>query len=56
MVQQQKKVKMMKKIIALLLAGMFFLVGCTHRQNLSEKEKQTYRESNRRYNAGQRPR
>ena len=50
------KVKTMKKIIALLLAGMLFLVGCTHWKNLTEEEKQAYRQSNGRYNAGQRPR
>ena len=46
----------MKKIFALMLAGMIFLVGCAHQNNLTEEEKQKYRDAKRRYDAGQRGR
>ncbi len=46
----------MKKIIAILLAGMIFLLGCSHWENLSEEEKQDYRNSRMRYDWGQRGR
>ena len=44
----------MKKIIALILAAMIFLIGCAHNENLTEEEKQKYRDAKRRYDAGQR--
>jgi len=44
----------MKKIIALILAGMFFLLSCAHQDNLSDEEKEKYRKARQRYDAGQR--
>jgi len=44
----------MKKIIALILAGMFFLLSCAHQDNLSDEEKEKYRRARQRYDAGQR--
>lgn len=44
----------MKKIFALMLAGMIFIVSCAHQDNLTEEEKQKYRDAKRRYDAGQR--
>ena len=46
----------MKKIIALVLAATIFLLSCAHNENLTEEEKQKYREAKRRYDAGQRGR
>jgi hypothetical protein len=47
----------MKKLIALIMAGSFFLLSCSYNQNLSEEEKQKYREweeRRMRQNAGRR--
>ena len=44
----------MKKIIALILAGMFFLLSCAHQDNLSDEEREKNRKGMQRYNAGQR--
>ena len=44
----------MKKIIILILAGLFFL-GCAHQDNLTEEEREKYRRAKQRYNAGQTP-
>ena len=44
----------MKKIIALILAGMFFLLSCAHQDNLSDEEKEKFRNARQRYDAGQR--
>ena len=44
----------MKKIIALILAGMFFLISCAHQDNLSDEEKEKFRKARQRYDAGQR--
>jgi len=43
----------MKKIIALILAGMFLVLSCAHQDNLSDEEKEKYRKARQRYNAGQ---
>ena len=48
------KAKKMKKLMALLLAGTLFLIGCAHQQNLTKEEKEAYRKANMRYEAGQR--
>ena len=34
----------MKKLIALLMAGLLFLLGCAANQNLTEEEKAKYKE------------
>jgi len=47
-----EKVKKMKGIIAILLAGTLFLMGCSRWENLTEEEKQAYRQSQMRYDAG----
>ncbi len=44
----------MKKIIALILAGMFLVLSCANQKNLSEEEKEKYRKARQRYDAGQR--
>jgi hypothetical protein len=44
----------MKKIIALILAGMFLVLSCANQKNLSEEEKEKYRNARQRYDAGQR--
>jgi len=44
----------MKKIIALILAGMFLVLSCAHQKNLSEEEKEKFRKARQRYDAGQR--
>jgi len=44
----------MKKLMALLLAGTLFLLGCAHHQNLTAEEKEAYRNARMRYDAGQR--
>ena len=46
----------MKKVIPLILAGMFFLLSCAHQDNLNDEEKQNYRDAKRRYDSGQRGR
>ena len=46
----------MKKIFALVLAGTIFLLSCAHNENLTEEERQKYRDAKRRYDAGQRGR
>ncbi len=46
--------KIMKKLVALLMAGTLFLLGCVHQQNLTEEEKEAYRKAKMRYDAGQR--
>jgi hypothetical protein len=48
------KVNKMKKLIAFLLAGTLFLLGCAHQQNQTEEEKEAYRKAKMRYDAGQR--
>ena len=54
MVVENKKEPGMKKLIALILAGMFFLISCAHQENLTDEEKAKYRDAKRRYDAGQR--
>ncbi len=44
----------MRKLIALLLAGTFLLLGCAHWQNLTEQEREAYRKAKMRYDAEQR--
>jgi len=47
----------MKKFIALMIAGLLFLLSCTANQNLTEEEKTKYREwemRRERQNAGRR--
>ena len=44
----------MKKLITLILAAMFFLLSCAHQNNLTDEEKEKYRKSRQRYDAGQR--
>ena len=51
---ENKRSLEMKKIIPLILAGMFFLLSCAHQDNLTEEEKDKYRDAKRRYDAGQR--
>jgi hypothetical protein len=34
----------MKKLLALIMAGLFFLLSCASSQNLSEEDKQKYKE------------
>jgi hypothetical protein len=43
----------MKKLISLFLAGTLLLLSCVHQENLSEEEKEKYRNSKMRYDAGQ---
>ncbi len=43
----------MKKLITLMVIILLFL-GCTHWDNLTEEEKETYRRERARYEAGQR--
>lgn len=45
----------MKKCIVLLMAGILFLLSCSHSRNLTEEEREKYRKSNMRYKAGQTP-
>lgn len=44
----------MKKLVTLLITGIFFLLACAHQQNLTEEEKEAYRKAKQRYDAGQR--
>ena len=44
----------MKKCIAMLTASILLLLSCSHWENLSEEEKEKYRQSRLRYEAGQR--
>jgi hypothetical protein len=34
----------MKKLIAFLMAGLFFLLSCSYNENLTEEEKAKYKE------------
>ena len=34
----------MKKLIAFLMAGLFFLLSCAYNENLTEKDKAKYKE------------
>jgi hypothetical protein len=43
----------MKKIVALVLAGIFFL-SCAHRKEMTEEEKEKFRRSSALYDRGQR--
>ena len=45
----------MKKILAFLMAGMLFLLGCANQQNLSEEEQDAYRRGKMRYDASRGP-
>lgn len=44
----------MKKLIGLLVLGMLLILGCAHQKDLTEEEKEAYRKSKLRYEAGQR--
>ena len=44
----------MKKLIALMTASLLFILSCANSKNLSEEEKERYREARQRYEAGQR--
>ncbi|MGD9133824.1 MAG: hypothetical protein PVF78_09275 [Desulfobacterales bacterium] len=44
----------MKKLIALLIASIMLFLSCAHQKNLTEDEKEKYRRSRQRYEAGQR--
>jgi len=44
----------MKKILALVMAGFFLFLSCAHQKDLSEEEKEKYRNAKQRYDAGQR--
>ena len=44
----------MKKLIALLLAGVVIILSCAHQKDLSEEEKAKYRRTREVYDAGQR--
>ncbi len=47
----------MKKLIALIMAALFFLLSCASNQNLSEEDQQKYKEwemRRMRQNAGRR--
>jgi outer membrane lipoprotein-sorting protein len=43
-----------KKIVALALASLFFLFSCAGQNNLSAEEQEKYRKAKQRYDAGQR--
>ena len=47
--------KKVKKLIAFLLVGMFFLLGCANKQNLTEEEKEAFRRGKMRYDASRGP-
>ncbi len=44
----------MRKLIAFILASIFFLLSCVHQDNLSEEDKEKYRKARMKYDAGQR--
>ena len=44
----------MKKMIALMVAGIVFFLSCAHWEDLTEEEKEKYRRARQRYEAGQR--
>ena len=44
----------MKKLIALVVAGIVFLLSCAHQGDLTEEEREKYRKARQRYDAGQR--
>ena len=44
----------MKKLIALVIAGIVFLLSCAHQGDLTEEEREKYRRARQRYEAGQR--
>ena len=46
----------MKPIFALIIAAAIFLLSCAHNENLTEEERQKYRNAKRQYDAGQRGR
>lgn len=44
----------MKKLIALITAGVMLIINCAHQRNLTEEEQEKYRKARQRYEAGQR--
>lgn len=44
----------MKKIAALVIAGVFIFLSCAHQKALTPEEKEEYRRANAVYRAGQR--
>jgi hypothetical protein len=44
----------MKKLIVLIFAGLLFILNCASTDNLTEGQKDAYRESMERYERGQR--
>jgi PBP1b-binding outer membrane lipoprotein LpoB len=44
----------MKKLIALIIAGIIFILGCAQNKNLTEEEKEKYQRARQRYQWGQR--
>jgi hypothetical protein len=49
-----KKRGHMKKLIALIIAGIILILSCAQNQNLTEEEKEEYRRARQRYEWGQR--
>jgi hypothetical protein len=44
----------MKKIVALVMVGVFLFLSCAHQKELTPEEKEQYRKANAVYRAGQR--
>ena len=44
----------MKKIVALVLAGIFLFLSCAHQKEMTEEEKEKFRRSKAMYDRGQR--
>jgi len=44
----------MKKLVALVIAGIFLFLNCAHQKDLTPEEKEKYRRANAVYRAGQR--
>lgn len=44
----------MKKLIAMLIAGIMFFLSCAHQENLTEDEREKLRRAKQRYDWGQR--
>ena len=45
----------MKKLIALVIAGIMLFLSCAHQKNLTPEEQEQYRRARQRYEAGQTP-
>ncbi len=46
----------MKKIIVLLISALIFFLSCAHNEPMTEEEREKWRRSKMRYEAGQRGR